>query len=85
MKPKEWEKMHPGVKYKSPEGKLLRHLEAGKKITTADSWSVLGMVDMYSIVKRLRAKGYPIWRDTVIVRNKFDEKVSMARYEIEKD
>lgn len=64
------------------EAKVLAYLRAYYTITPKQAWLDLGIYRLGAAIFRLRGRGYPISTTLVNVRNKFDETIRIARYDL---
>ena len=64
----------------SQKNRLLRYLESGKSITRLTAWSQLGIIECPARISELRAEGYEIFTELVIVKNRFKEPVRIAKW-----
>lgn len=64
--------------------KVLRHLKYFGSINPLDALKEYSIMRLAAVIYNLKNEGYDIKTDIVKSRNKFGEKVSFAKYELEK-
>lgn len=60
--------------------RILRHLRDCGSISQLEALKEYGIMRLSSCVSELRAEGYPIRREMVTVKNRYNENTSYARY-----
>lgn len=60
--------------------RILRHLRDCGSISQLEALKEYGIMRPSSRVSELRAEGYPIRREMVTVKNRYNENTSYARY-----
>lgn len=60
--------------------RILRHLMDGGTLTQAEAFQQYGIGRLSSRICELRAAGYPIEREFVTAKNRYNEDVSFCRY-----
>lgn len=65
--------------------RILRHLEDIGGLTQADAMQEYGIARLSARISELKSAGYPIRREMVAGRNRYQEPVSYARYFLERN
>lgn len=60
--------------------RILRHLRDYRSISQLEALKEYGIMRLSSRVSELRAEGYPIRREMVSGKNRYNENTSFARY-----
>ena len=60
--------------------RILEYLQSGKVLTRLNSWDELGIIETPARISELKDDGWPIKTEMVIVKNRFAEKVRIARW-----
>ena len=63
--------------------RILRHLEEVGSLTQAEAMQEYGVARLSARISELKSAGYPIRREMVAGRNRYQEPVSYARYFLE--
>ena len=68
---------------KSQNERVLKYLQIHKRgITQYQALDKLGVMRLASRISDLREMGYPILKDTIEVRNRYDEVCRVAQYRL---
>ena len=68
---------------KSQNERVLKYLQTPKRgITQYQALDKLGVMRLASRISDLREMGYPILKDTIEVRNRYDEVCRVAQYRL---
>jgi len=67
---------------KSQNKRLLEYLQKGSNINPLDSWKLLGIYRLSARIFDLRADGYKIETERIIVKNQFNENVNVGSYKL---
>ena len=62
--------------------RILNYLEENKSLNRLDAWSKLGILEAPARISELRSKGVEIYTEMVLVKNRFDETVRVARWHL---
>ena len=62
--------------------RILRHMEDGGTLTQAEAFQEYGIGRLSSRICELRAAGYPIRREFVTGKNRYNEPVTYCRYSL---
>lgn len=65
--------------------RILRHLEDVGSLTQAEAMQEYGISRLSARISELKSAGYPIRREMVSGRNRYQEPVSYARYFLERN
>lgn len=63
--------------------RILRHLEEVGSLTQAEALQEYGIARLSARISELKTAGYPIRREMIEGRNRYQEPVSYARYFLE--
>lgn len=63
--------------------RLLEHFTQGNRITRAESYTELGIIELSARVIDLEKAGYEVCRKRIKVTNRFGEQISVAQYWME--
>jgi|TARA_B110000908_G_C10168470_1_gene409616 hypothetical protein len=64
--------------------RVLEYLNDGKKLTCLNAFSELGITQVASRILELKREGHLILKNNVKVTNRYDEKVTVAEYYMER-
>jgi len=64
----------------SQRDRLIEHFDSGKTLTRVDAWRKLGILEAPARISELRSHGYPIVTEMVTVKNRYGEKVRVAKW-----
>jgi len=64
----------------SQQKRILNYLEQGKTLTRLNSWDELGILEAPARISELRAEGHHIHTEMITIRNKYGEKVRIAKW-----
>jgi len=70
----------PEEKTMTQEERILDYLQCGNTITTLNAFNELGITRLASRIYDLKEKGHSINKRMITVKNRFDEKCSVAEY-----
>lgn len=62
--------------------RILAHLQSGKKLTAKQAMENFGCMRLAARVHDLREVGHDIEMERITVRNRFDEKCIVGRYQL---
>lgn len=65
--------------------RILRHLKEVGSLTQAEAMQEYGISRLSARISELKSAGYPIRREMVAGRNRYQEPVSYARYFLERN
>lgn len=65
--------------------RILRHLKEVGSLTQAEAMQDYGIARLSARISELKSAGYPIRREMVAERNRYQEPVSYARYFLERN
>lgn len=63
--------------------RVLSYLQDGNKLTCLNAFNELGITQVASRIFELKEQGYPIAKKMITVKNRYDEKCSVAEYYME--
>lgn len=63
--------------------RIIRHLQDVSSLTQAEAMQEYGIARLSARISELKSAGYPIRREMVAGRNRYQEPVSYARYFLE--
>ena len=66
----------------SQKQRILNYLERGYILTRLDSWELLGVLECPARICELKQDGYDIKTERMTIKNKFGEKVSIAKWRL---
>lgn len=64
----------------SQRDRLVEHFDSGKTLTRLDAWRKLGILEAPARISELRGAGYPIVTEMVTVKNRYGERVRVAKW-----
>ena len=62
--------------------RILDYLKSGKTLTRLNSWSELGILEAPARISELRTEGHLINTEMVEVKNRFGERVKVAKWSL---
>jgi len=66
----------------SQKQRILNYLERGYTLTRLDSWEALGVLECPARICELKQDGHDIKTERMTIKNKFGEKVSIAKWRL---
>ena len=60
--------------------RLIKHLDNGNTITSLEAFNTLGITQLSSRIGELEKIEYPIRKERITVKNRFNEDVRVTRY-----
>lgn len=66
----------------SQKQRILNYLERGHTLTRLNSWELLGVLECPARICELKQDGYDIKTERMTIKNKFGEKVSIAKWRL---
>lgn len=73
----------PEEKTMTQAERVLDYLESGKKLTRLNAFNELGIIELSSRICELKSKGHKVNKKMITVKNRYDEKCSVAEYYME--
>ena len=64
----------------SQQKRILNYLKQGKELTRLNSWKELNVLEAPARISELRAEGHHIHTEMITIRNKYGEKVRIAKW-----
>lgn len=68
----------------SQRDRVLRLLKTGAILTRLNAWDLLGVLEAPARISELRASGWPIVTEMIVIRNRFGEDVRVAKWHLDK-
>ena len=64
----------------SQQKRILSYLKQGNELTRLNCWEQLGILEAPARISELRAEGHNIHTEMITIRNKYGEKVRIAKW-----
>ena len=64
--------------------RIIEHLGAGGTLSRLDAWGKLGILEAPARISELRAKGWGIDTEMVEIKNRYGERIKVARWHFRK-
>ena len=64
----------------SQQKRILSYLQQGNELTRLNCWEQLGILEAPARISELRAEGHNIHTEMITIRNKYGEKVRIAKW-----
>ncbi len=68
----------------SQQKRILDYLKQGNELTRLNCWEQLGILEAPARISELRAEGHNIHTEMITVRNRYGEKVRIAKWTLKR-
>ncbi len=68
----------------SQQKRILDYLKQGNELTRLNCWEQLGILEAPARISELRAEGHNIHTEMITIRNKYGEKVRIAKWTLKR-
>ncbi len=68
----------------SQQKRILNYLKQGNELTRLNCWEQLGILEAPARISELRAEGHNIHTEMITVRNRYGEKVRIAKWTLKR-